>query len=639
MYHFCESISDPRPDHYLPQICGAAMAELRCDLMGISPTEVEELAGKGGRIIVTCRTNDTAHAKAIYTAAVRGGAWAIDLDITMGEEFITSLGALAHTSGTKLIISHHYPTTPTLEELSGEVEHIYSLGGDIAKVATTANTAEEALVVHALYRHHPAERLVAFAMGNEGAFTRRLSLLAGAPYTYTAPENATPTAAGQPTTRQLQSSLAEGCSLAELSLPATATPPASKSAAQRAILSALLAEGCTTLRGYTPSGDGEAAIDVARTLGAEVTRRGKTLTINSKGAKAIAQQLNNCSTTICVGESALLTRLLIPIVATIMEEGEVVIEGCGTLLGRSMADAVELIVNHGAECKSNGGRLPLRITRGARFGANIEVDGSHSSQHISGLMMALPLIDRDEMSHLVVHSAVSTPYINLTASIMEQFEGIVTIGGDSGTLNIDIEPEPPMAGNITLEHDWSSAAYLAAAYAIAQSGYAVAERYTLRCGIGTQQPDEVALVLLAYAGANIDIKRGHIDFLPSSTLSAIAYDATNTPDLIPTLAVVALFARGESVIGGLDRLVGKESNRVVSLVENLVAIGADITVEGNTLRIRGGAPLHAAPLTTHGDHRIAMAFAVASLFMEPRPTLDNCECVAKSFPTFFDTLK
>lgn len=638
MYHFCESISDPGRDRHLPQIQGAAMVELRCNLMGLSATEVEELAGVAGRTIVTCRTTDTTLAEELYTAAVGGRAWAIDLDIALGEEFIERVGALAHTTATKLIISHHYPTTPSSEELRGEVERIYSLGADIAKVVTTAHTAQEALVAYKLYRHFPADRLVAFAMGNVGAFTRRLSLLAGAPYTYTVPEGSTPTATGQTTTRELKSSL-EGChSLAELSLPTTVTPPASKSAAQRAILCALLAEGCSTIRGYTPSGDSEAALDVARRLGAKVTKRGTTLKIESKGLQSIAKQLNSCPTTLCVGESALLTRLLIPIIAVLLEEGEVVIEGRDSLLDRSIDDAVELVVAYGAECKSNGGKLPLLFTRGAHLGTDIEVDGSHSSQHISGLMMALPLIDRDEMSRVTVRGAVSTPYIALTASIMEQFEGIATLGGD-GQLTIDIEPEPPVASDIRVEHDWSSAAYFAAAYAIAQSGYRVAERYTLRSSIGTQQPDEVALVLLAYAGANIDIKRGSIEFLPSSTLSAIAYDATNTPDIIPTLAVVALFARGESVIGGLNRLEGKESNRVISLVENLLAIGADLTIEGNTLRIRGGAPLHAAPIRTYGDHRIAMAMAVASLFMEPRPTLDNPECVAKSFPTFFDTLK
>ncbi|MBQ2248342.1 MAG: type I 3-dehydroquinate dehydratase [Tidjanibacter sp.] len=639
MYHYCESISSPDATLYRPQIHRAKMVELRCDLMSLSASEVEELVGNAERTIATCRTSDPAHAEEIYSAAIRGGAWAIDIDISMGAELIGRLGPLAHEAESLLIISHHYPATPSLEELRGEVERIYSLGADIAKVVTTASSVEESLVVHNLYRHFAAERLVAFAMGNEGAFTRRLSLLAGAPYTYTVPADGTPTALGQSTTPQMKASL-EGCrSLERIAIPSVVTPPCSKSAAQRAILSALLAEGTTIINGYTRSNDSEAALEVARTLGAEVALSGRKLTIRSKGYRAISQQLNSTTTTLCVGESALLTRLLIPIVATLLEEGEVVIEGCGSLLGRSVAETIGLIVANGAECESNGGHLPLRITRGARFGTHIVTDGSHSSQHISGLMMALALIDRDEMSHIEVRNAVSTPYITLTASIMEQFEGIVTLGGGNGTLTIDIEPEPPVASRLTLEPDFSSAAYFAAAYAIAQSGYAVAESYTLRCNIGTHQPDEVALMLLDIAGAHIRIRKGAIDLLPSSALRPIAYDATNTPDLIPTLAVVALFAEGESVIGGLDRLAGKESNRVVSLVENLVAIGADLRIEGSRLHIRGGAPLHSAPIHTYGDHRIAMAFAVASLFITPRLSLDNCECVAKSFPKFFDALK
>ena len=219
---------------------------------------------------------------------------------------------------------------------------------------------------------------------------------------------------------------------------------------------------------------------------------------------------------------------------------------------------------------------------------------------------------------------------------MEQFGAVVTIGNEEPMV-IDIEPELYEPSEIKLHTEWSSAGYLAAAYAIAQSGYKPAERYTLGAQIGTWQGDEVVLMILSTSGAQIEINK-RIEFLPSGRLSAFAYDATHTPDLIPTLAVVALFANGESVIGGLGRLLNKESNRVEAIVENLVAIGADVRIEGDRLHIIGGRKLHAAPIRTHGDHRIAMAFAVAALFMNERPTLDNTECVAKSFPDFFQIL-
>jgi 3-phosphoshikimate 1-carboxyvinyltransferase len=241
------------------------------------------------------------------------------------------------------------------------------------------------------------------------------------------------------------------------------------------------------------------------------------------------------------------------------------------------------------------------------------------------------------MTHIIVHDAVSRPYIGLTAEIMEQFGAIVTLR-QKEPLTIDIEPEPYTPTKIRLHSDWSSASYFAAAYAIAQSGYQRAERYTLEAHIGTTQADEVFLMLLDTMGARLEVSTKSVDFLPSERLSAISYDATHTPDLLPTLAIVALFAEGESVIGGVERLENKESNRLESLVENLVAIGADIHIEEGKLHIRGGRPLKAAPIRTHNDHRIAMAFAVAALFMEQRPRLDNQECVAKSFPTFFKIL-
>jgi 3-phosphoshikimate 1-carboxyvinyltransferase len=316
----------------------------------------------------------------------------------------------------------------------------------------------------------------------------------------------------------------------------------------------------------------------------------------------------------------------------------VVIEGRGTLLARGLKESIELAERFGSGCLSDNYHLPLTITRSAKLPTDIEIHTSDSSQCISGLMMASALIDRDEMTSIVVRDAVSRPYIGLTAEIMEQFGAIVTLREEE-PLRIDIEPEPYTPTKIGLHTDWSSASYFAAAYAIAQSGHQRAERYTLEAQIGTTQADEVFLMLLDTMGARLVVGKKSVEFLPSGRLSAISYDATHTPDLIPTLAIVALFAEGESIIGGLQRLRNKESNRVESIVENLVAIGADVRIEGDRLHIVGSQSLHGAPLLTHGDHRIAMAFTVAALFMSDKPTLVGTLCVAKSFPEFFQILK
>lgn len=632
---FCRSISEREPSVARQMIAGCSLVELRADLMALKAEELVGLIPEAERVIVTCH-NDSA--EEIYLAAIDAGAWGIDIALESPKELIERVIESAHRGGVRVILSHHYSTTPSLEELINKAHKALDLGADIVKIITTATTTAEALVPLELYRHLPAERLIAFAMGLKGAYSRRLSLLLGAPYTYVAPTKESATAAGQPTAEQLAESLSSHFDLERVAIPSRVEAPTSKSEAQRAIVAATLAKGTSIIYHAHACEDTAAAIELSRALGAEVSQQGSTLTIVSPGAERIGAMLGREITTLCVGSSALLARLTIPIVASLLRSGEVRIEGRGTLLRRSLGDAIELIERYGALGEHTDYHLPLTITHGAEFPADMELEGGGSSQSLSGLMMASALIDRDEMTRIVVHNAVSRPYLWLTAETMEKFGGIAT-PQNTEPLIIDIEPEPFAPSQVRINTDWSSASYLAAAYAIAQSGYRRAERYTLEgATLGTLQADEVLLMLLATSGANISVEEDIVEFLPSESLGAISYDATHTPDLIPTLAVVALFAEGESVIGGLGRLENKESNRVESLVENLVAIGGDLRIEGDRLLIRGGAPLHAAPILAHDDHRIAMAFTVAALFMEQRPTIDNKSCVAKSFPEFFEIL-
>ena len=161
---------------------------------------------------------------------------------------------------------------------------------------------------------------------------------------------------------------------------------------------------------------------------------------------------------------------------------------------------------------------------------------------------------------------------------------------------------------------------------------------------GTAQADEVVMDILRGCGANIvEGSDGAIRFLPSAPLRAFEVDATHYPDLVPTLAVVALWAEGVSRIGGLHRLATKESNRAEALLGELKALGAHITIEGDKFLIEGCSPLHApiggAPLRSYGDHRMVMALAVVSLFVADTLRIDSTEGVAKSFPTFFDKFK
>ena len=608
--------------------------ELRSDLMALSPEELAEILPLAERAIVTCHTADTALAERIYSVAIEHGAWAVDIAHTTPQELRECLVERAHQAGTKVIISHHYSTTPTFAELRGLAERLFAEGCDIAKIITTATSTAEALTPLGLYEHFEAGKIIAFAMGKEGRFSRRASLLLGAPHTYAAPTAEERTALGQPTAEELRESLRCGEPLEGYTLPHSITPPSSKSEAQRAIVIATLIDGNTVLHSYTPCDDSQAAIDLARQLGAKVTIEGNEVIIEGVGTKALRERLSQ-PTILSVGESALLARLVMPIVA-LWTQSEVTITGRGTLLGRSMEGDIKTLESAGVRVEHTDHHLPIKISGGAKVGNKMEIDGSHSSQTVSGWMVALASegVERE----ITIHNVVSISYILMTADLLDKFGGNIEIDFEEA-MRVHIPPYELHSQGVRLSADWSSAAYFTTAYAIAQSGFQTRESYTLYANLNTYQADKEIVEILHNMGARMNSHYGEFEFLPGSRLRAVEFDATHTPDLIPTLAVLALFAEGRSRIGGLSRLANKESNRTEAMVENLVAMGAKVAIEGDELVIEGGRELHSAPLRSHSDHRMAMALTIASLFMERKPSLNNKGCVAKSYPDFFEQLR
>ena len=611
--------------------------ELRCDLMGISSAELAEIIPLAERAIITCHKGDTNHIESIYRTAISAGAWAVDMALTMPAELRQRLTEEAQRAGVKIILSHHYSTTPPHEELSATAQRMYAEGGDIAKIITTASTTAEALVPLGLYDHCPKGAIIAFAMGSAGVFSRRLSLLMGAPHTYAAPSYKERTAVGQPTAEWLRKSF-EGTPLRSSTIPPlSVTPPSSKSEAQRAIILATLCKGTTTIENYSPCGDTLAAEEIAKALGTKITHPSlDTLRIEGVGTDGVRTALQHL-TTLLVGESALLARLTMPLLALLCDKEPITLQGSGTLCGRDFGSDIATLTTYGAHCSSAEGKMPITILSPIKPATTIAIDGSGSSQSVSGWMVALGAIGG---SHTIeVTNATSRPYIALTANMMEHFGASVEMVDCAGKLTIKISSGGYTPHPLSLSADWSGAAYFAVAYAIAQSGRAVAEHYTLQATIGTSQADEAILDILHSVGAKMECSAHEVVFMPSERLRAFRYDAADTPDLIPTLSVLALFCEGISRIGGVHRLANKESNRTEAIVENLLALGARVAIENDELVIEGVATLHPAPLRSHNDHRIVMAMAIISLFMEHAPTIDCVACVAKSYPLFFEQLK
>ena len=398
-------------------------------------------------------------------------------------------------------------------------------------------------------------------------------------------------------------------------------PPCSKSYAQRALAAALLASGRTTLRGIELCRDTCSAIEAIRTLGARVEIKDDNTLIIDGGLKPAANGLN-------VGESGLAARLFTPIAA--LSDRAMIIEGEGTLRHRPMAMMVEPLRALGVEVRDGGGRLPIEV-HGPIKGGRVVVDGSISSQFITGLLIALPAAKSD--TTIEVRDAVSTPYIDMTLETLERF-GVEIMHNEGDYSEFYVEGNQELKPvDYTIESDWSAAAFIMVAAAIAGE-VTVRNISTL-----SRQADTLVCRALERAGASIIIEEGAIT-VAHRPLEAFTFDATNSPDLFPALVALAAAADGVSTIRGIERLRGKESDRGEVLREEYRKLGIEIELdyEENIMRVVGGKP-HAAEVDSHDDHRIAMSLAITALRIEDEVEIRNRECVAKSYPSFFDDLE
>ncbi|MBQ4126693.1 MAG: 3-phosphoshikimate 1-carboxyvinyltransferase [Alistipes sp.] len=404
------------------------------------------------------------------------------------------------------------------------------------------------------------------------------------------------------------------------SVNGTITPPSSKSYAQRAIALALLSKGRTTLRNIEFCKDTRSALACIEALGAKITFIDER-TISIDGG------LNPIGNSLHVGESGLATRLFTPIAS--LNRSAICIQGEGTLLHRPMHMMIEPLRELGVKVKDGGGYLPIEV-EGPIHGGKIRVDGSVSSQFITGLLLALPMAEED--TTLYVDSAVSTPYIDMTIDTAQRF-GVEIMHNEGDYSEFFIEGRQEYTPtDISIEGDWSGASTMLVAGAIAGE-VTVKNISTL-----SRQADTAICRALERAGAGIVIEHGSIT-VSKRPLKAFTFDATNCPDLFPALAALAAAAEGESTIIGTNRLMHKESDRAETIRREYEKLGISVDIsEDNIMKIQGGKILPAT-VFSHNDHRIAMSLAVSALRCEGTVTIENAECVEKSYPEFFEDLE
>ncbi|MDR1054456.1 MAG: 3-phosphoshikimate 1-carboxyvinyltransferase [Prevotellaceae bacterium] len=400
----------------------------------------------------------------------------------------------------------------------------------------------------------------------------------------------------------------------------TIQAPASKSIVQRVLAAALLSNGSSTLTGFTTCDDAEAAIGIVKSLGAIVTQNNRIVNV-SGNAPRIQESLTKV---LYCGESGLSARLFAPV--SLLFSNNVLLEGEDSLLKRPFTMMETPFRQLGVECKLNNAFLPLRLLGSLKPG-KLELDGSGGSQFLSGLLMALPLLNTD--STIQVVNLQSKPYIDLTIEVLQLF-GISISHSNYEVFYIEGNQQY-IACEYAIEGDWSAASCLLVAGAIAGSvGITGLKRES-------QQADKAIVDVLKSVGAKLIVSADTVQ-VTKNELYAFEFDASHCPDLFPALAILAANCSGISCIAGINRLVNKESNRALTLQTELAKTGIKLEFEGNSMLVYGGQ-IAGGEISAHDDHRIAMAMAVAALAAQTPVSICGAKCVDKSYPAFFEDLK
>ncbi|MBK8809097.1 MAG: 3-phosphoshikimate 1-carboxyvinyltransferase [Bacteroidales bacterium] len=389
--------------------------------------------------------------------------------------------------------------------------------------------------------------------------------------------------------------------------------PASKSMMQRAIAIATLAHGTSKLIGYTANEDSEAALEIAHKLGAMVSLENNIVEIT--GGRTPINYSLHC------GEAGLGIRMFTPIAS--LYNKTFLLDGAGSLRKRPIAMLEKPLQELGVTVKSTGGFIPIEVT-GPIIGGQATVDGSLSSQMLTGLLIALPLAQKDTLLNVI--DLKSKPYIDMTIQIMADF-GVCVEHTNYETFSIKAN-QKYNPQTYTIEGDWSGAAFLLVAGALGGE----VEVGNLRTN--SKQADIAILDAIRQAGATVTISENSVK-IKKNLLKAYSFDATECPDLFPPLVALAAHCEGISKIKGIERLKHKESDRATVLKTEFAKLGTKITLEGDTMFIHGGT-LKGGMLHANNDHRIAMAGACAAILAQTDVIIENPECIAKSYPGFYD---
>jgi 3-phosphoshikimate 1-carboxyvinyltransferase len=396
--------------------------------------------------------------------------------------------------------------------------------------------------------------------------------------------------------------------------------PGSKSYTHRMLIAAALSDGTCLIKNSLKSEDTIFTADALRQVGILIDEKNNSLSVH--GTKG---RLKVCEEPIFLGNSGTSMRLLTGIVS--IGQGVYTLTGSDRMCERPIQDLLDGLNQIGvlASSENNNGCPPIKVPGGNITGDSVSINCEKSSQYLSSLLLLAPCTENG-LEITVTGGLVSKPYVDLTIDIMSQFG--IDVRRDGYQKFYVKGKQIYKAGSYVVESDCSQAGYFWGAAAITGADIKVK-------GItkNTRQGDLRFSEVLEKMGCTVIHDLDGIR-VKGGSLSAVEADMADMPDMVPTLAVVAAFAKGKTVIKNVAHLKDKESDRLGSVAAELLKMGIDAKADDNGLIVTGGKP-HGAQIETYNDHRMAMSFSLAGLKV-PGIVIKDERCVDKSFPNFWE---
>jgi len=397
--------------------------------------------------------------------------------------------------------------------------------------------------------------------------------------------------------------------------------PSNKSYTHRAIFLASLTDGKSIIKNILKSGDTNATINACKNFGVEIKETGDNITVNSSG------ELKLDGGFIDAANSGTTIRFATAISA--LSKGKTVLSGDQSLNKRPMKPLLDALESLGAKCSSNNGNPPISVSGGMK-GGEIKIPGNISSQFISALMITAPKLENGLILN-IQGKLVSKPYIDATITMMKKFG--VEVETKTPYKKYIIPEQNYKATTVTIPSDFSSLALLLSAAVL------LGENLTIQVSTGSMpQADEAIIDILEIMGVVITLDKNTIKIKSPEKLDGGKFDLSDSPDLIPAIAILALKTSEPIEIFNVEHARYKETDRIAILARELTKLGIKVKEKKDGLILNNSKSLTSADLNSENDHRLFMAFCIAGMYVG-NCTISDPESVEISYPNFISEMK